>query len=257
MFQNEYLLSPVNLTDLSNPNFLAELNVGVVIPTLNEEKNIKDVISRVKCLGLNNILVIDGKSTDNTRDVAQKLGAKVVLQEGRGKGSAVRQVMRNNYITFDFLVLLDADGSMSPEEIPIFLKGLLSGADVVKGSRFLKGGYTYDMTPMRKFGNSIMMGVVNILWSTRFTDLCYGFIAFSKNSVEKMSPMLKAEHFEIETEIFLKAIDLGLNIKEIPSTEYQRKFGTSNLHSFRDGFKIFKTIFKTYIESIGLLDFFR
>jgi glycosyltransferase involved in cell wall biosynthesis len=225
------------------------LNVGIVIPALNEEKNIEDVLCRLIYFGYDNVLVIDGQSKDNTINVAAKYGAKVVLQTGQGKGSAIRQVLSNHYFDVDALVLIDADGSMDPTEIPRFIEALNSGADIVKGSRFLEGGRTYDMDATRRVGNSILVFVLNFLWLAKYTDLCYGYAVFSKHAVEKLAPVLKSDGFEIETEIFTKALDLGLVVKEVPSVEYERKYGTSNLHAFKDGFKILKTILHEYFRS--------
>jgi glycosyltransferase involved in cell wall biosynthesis len=227
---------------------LSVLDVGVVIPTLNEEKNIEEVIFDLKNLGYCKILVIDGMSKDETVMVAARNGAKAILQNGRGKGNAIRQVFGNGYLDADVVVMMDADGSMDPKEIPDFVEALSSGADVVKGSRFLKGGYSYDMSALRRIGNRLMVTVANLLWSANYTDLCYGFAAFNRRAVEKMGPLLKSENFEIETEIFLKALNLGLVVKEVPSTEFKRKNGKSNLNSFRDGFKILKTIADEYLK---------
>jgi len=227
---------------------LSVLDVGVIIPTLNEEKNIKDVLLDLKNLGYSKILVIDGMSKDETAMIAARNGAMVILQNGKGKGNAIRQSLNNGYLGADAVVMMDADGSMDPKEIPFLVKALNSGADIVKGSRFLKGGYSYDMSTLRQIGNRLMVVVVNLLWSAEYTDLCYGFAAFSRRAVEKMAPSLKSENFEIETEIFLKALDLGLVVKEVPSTEFKRKNGKSNLNSFGDGFKILKTIAEEYLK---------
>jgi glycosyltransferase involved in cell wall biosynthesis len=227
----------------------APIKVGILIPALNEEKNIEDVLCRLNDFGFNNVLVIDGQSKDNTIGVARKYGAKVVLQSGKGKGGAIRQVLNNCDLDVDALVLMDADGSMDPAEIPRFIKALNSGADVVKGSRFMKGGSTFDMDSTRRFGNSMLMFVLNFLWSANYTDLCYGYAVFNKRAIEKLAPVLESDGFEIETEIFIKALDLGLVVKEVPSVEYERKYGVSNLHAMRDGFRILKTIFKEYFRS--------
>jgi glycosyltransferase involved in cell wall biosynthesis len=227
----------------------ANVNVGVVIPALNEEQNIKNVLCRLKRSGYVNVLVIDGQSTDDTLKIAAENGAKVVLQDGRGKGSAIRQILENGYLDVDALVLMDADGSMSPEEIPRFLEALHSGADVVKGSRFLEGGFSWDMSAFRRFGNTLMVSAVNLLWSAKYTDLCYGFVAFNKRSVQMLGPYLESKNFEIETEIFIKALQLGLVVKEVPSTEHKRINGKSNLNAFRDGIRIFKTIAKEAFAS--------
>lgn len=98
------------------------LNVAIVIPTLNEEKNIGGVIDGLKSFGFDNILVIDGRSNDCTVEAAKNNGAKVILQENKGKGAAIKQVLNNNYLNADAIILMDADGSMSPEEIPALIK---------------------------------------------------------------------------------------------------------------------------------------
>jgi glycosyltransferase involved in cell wall biosynthesis len=138
-------------------------NVGVVIPSLNEEKNIGQVLTRLNKIGFTNILVIDGLSNDGTRKVAAENVAKIVLQVGRGKGQALRQVLSNDYLGTDALVLMDADGCMSAQEIPRFVEALAEGTDIAKGSRFIEGGGTHDMSALRRFGNTIMTSVVNFM----------------------------------------------------------------------------------------------
>jgi glycosyltransferase involved in cell wall biosynthesis len=233
---------------LSKTSFPLNLNIGVLIPARNEEKNIENVISRLRNLGFENILVIDGGSTDRTHMISLKNGAKVVSQIGLGKGNAVRQALSEGYFDVDALVLMDADGSMAPEEIPAFIDVLAAGADVVKGSRFMKGGNTYDMTLNRRIGNSLMLISVNLLFSTKYTDLCYGFAVLSRRAIQELAPILKSENFEIETELFIKAAEIGLNVKEVPSVEFKRKNGTSNLNAIRDGLRIFVAILKEFIN---------
>ena len=243
-------ISPLSVLDeIDKLLKLTHLNVGIVIPTLNEEKNIYEVLCKSNKIGYNKILVVDGKSKDNTVNVASKGGAKVVLQNGQGKGDAIRQVLSNRYIDVDAIVLIDADCSMDPAEIPSFIEALNSGADIVKGSRFLKGGRTYDMDGLRRCGNSMLLFAINLIWSAKYTDLCYGYVAFSKRAIEKLAPVLESDGFEIETEIFIKAIDLGLVVTEVPSIEYARKNGNSNLHAIRDGLKIFRTIVQEFFRS--------
>src|SRR5208283_4152492 len=176
-----------------------DFKVGVVIPAYNEEKNLGDVLCRVNSVGFRDVIVIDGLSNDGTLKVAAQNGAKIVLQDGRGKGQAIRQVLSNSYLDSDALVMMDADGSMSPEEIPRFVQALKDGADVVKGSRFVTGGGTYDMTATRRFGNTLMTSAVNILCGSKYTDLCYGFVAFNKNAIQVLAPVLESNNFEIET----------------------------------------------------------
>ncbi|MCW4024995.1 MAG: glycosyltransferase family 2 protein [Candidatus Bathyarchaeota archaeon] len=242
MLHDADLLQPSNLEFSGFKIDCLDLSIGVAIPAFNEEKNIGDVLTQLTGLGLDNILVIDGLSADGTLKVAEKNGAKIVLQDGRGKGQAIRQVLKNEYLDSDVLVLMDADGSMSPEEVPRFVAAIKDGADVVKGSRFISGGKTYDMTFLRRFGNTIMTSFVNFVCSSNYTDLCYGFVALNKKAVRALAPVLETNGFEIETEVFIKAKKLGLKVVEVPSIEYERKSGKSNLKTFRDGYKILKTI---------------
>jgi len=219
-----------------------KMNVGIAIPALNEEKNISYVLNVLNSIGFGNILVIDGASEDETLKVATEQGAKVVHQSGRGKGQAIRQVLNKDYLNSDALVLMDADGSMAPEEVPRFVEALRLGADVVKGSRFMSGGGSHDMTPVRRFGNTCMTTMVNLLCRAQYTDLCYGFVAFNRKAIAALAPVLETSNFEIETEVFIKAQKLGLKVVEIPSFEYRRRNGKSNLKTVSDGYKIIKTI---------------
>lgn len=238
-----------NRNGVSSENSVASgLKVGVVIPARNEEDNLAEVLGRLRDLGYFDILVIDGNSKDKTVEVAKDYGAKVVFQNGNGKGDAVRQVFNNGYMDVDVVALIDADGSMIPEEIPRLVKALVSGADLVKGSRFSKGGYTYDMNFIRRIGNFFFLTLVNILWRTRYSDLCYGFGVFTKKAISEMAPVLKSANFEIETEIFIKAKKSGLKVKEVPSVELRREYGKSNLSAFRDGFRILATIVREFVR---------
>ena len=223
-------------------------NIGIAIPAFNEEKNIGQVLTRLNNIGYNNIIVIDGLSNDDTLKIATEYGAKIVLQNGRGKGQAIRQVLINDYLDTDALVFMDADGSMSAEEIPRFIEALSNGADIAKGSRFIVGGGTHDMTTLRRFGNTVMTSFVNFMVRSNYSDLCYGFVALNRKAIHALAPILESNNFEIETELFIKAKKLDLNVVEVPSFEYKRESGKSNLHTFRDGFRIFKTIASASIK---------
>ena len=213
----------------------------VIIPTLNEEKTIGHIIRALHRLGLSSILVIDGKSTDSTVKVAEDLGVTILNQDGTGKGDALRKAFNHDGLN-DWVVIMDADGSMNPGEISSFLGHLENGIDVVKASRFMPQGFSEDMTFIRRLGNAIFVLLVNVIWKTDYTDLCYGFAAFKKKAIQKLYPYLESRSFEIEAELFIKAKKLGLKIKEVPSVELRRRHGKSNLNAFKDGLLILKTI---------------
>lgn len=225
--------------------------VIVLIPTLNEERSIAEVIQELKSMGLANILVVDGNSSDKTAGIVEKLGVNVIHQNGHGKGDALRQALSYDGVDGDFVVIMDADGSMNPKEVHSFIKALEYGADLVKGSRFLLGGDSEDMTLFRKIGNLFFVRIVNSLWSAKYTDLCYGYAAFKKDAVERLQPHLKSKNFEIEAEMFIKARKLGFKVEEVPSIELRRKHGKSNLRAYKDGFRILKTILSEVFPGLG------
>jgi hypothetical protein len=134
--------------------------------------------------------------------------------------------------------MLDADGSMDPGEIKLYVSALVNGADFVKGSRFMPGGGSTDITGLRRLGNLFFTGSTNILFGAKFTDLCYGYNAFWKDVLPQIS--VDCSGFEVETRV-LKA---GLTVAEVPSFESDRIYGESNLRTFRDGARVLRTIFR-------------
>lgn len=227
----------------------SDARISIIIPTLNEVKNIGEVIYKLKQVGCRDILVVDGKSVDGTAEYARKLGAKVIMQNGKGKGLALRQAFRNGYVDGDIIIILDADGSMDPEEVPTFVSAIESGAEVAKGSRFLPRGQSEDMSAIRRVGNKLLVGILNFLCLTNYTDLCYGYIAFRRDALRRISPRLTSDNFEIETEVCIKAKELGIKVVEVPSFERMRQHGNSNLNTFRDGFRILAFIVRESLLS--------
>jgi hypothetical protein len=215
--------------------------VSVVIPAMNEAKNIGHVLERLP-EDLHEVILVDGSSKDETVAVAvaARPDIRVLNQLGSGKGDALRTGFAA--VTGNLIVMLDADGSARPEEIPSFVGALLAGADFAKGSRFLAGGGSSDITPIRRLGNAFLSGTVNLVYGTRFTDLCYGYNAFWTRCLPFIS--LDAPGFEVETLINLRIAAAGLQITEVPSHETERISGQSNLKTFRDGFRVLFTILR-------------
>jgi glycosyltransferase involved in cell wall biosynthesis len=222
------------------------LVLSVVIPTRNEARNIGWVLGRMPSF-VDEVVIVDGGSTDGTVEVARSLWPDVVVvtDNGRGKGDAMRvgaAAARGSLI-----VMMDADGSMDPAEIERFVEPLARGYEFVKGSRFLEGGGTADMTRLRMAGNWGLNLVSNVLFRARWTDLCYGYCAFRRAALEDLA--LDADGFEIETQMVTRATRANLRTVEVPSFEYPRRFGNSNLNTFRDGFRVLFTILRERLRS--------
>jgi glycosyltransferase involved in cell wall biosynthesis len=215
-------------------------SVSLVIPVRNEARNIAWVLEQVVD-DVEEIILVDGNSTDATLITARSYrpDIRVVLQEGIGKGSALRTGFFA--ATGDIIVRMDADGSMSPGEIRHYVHFLANGYDFVKRSRFIGGGGgSLDITPFRRLGNRFLLTVFNTLYGGELTDLCYGFCAFHRRYLEHLA--LTATGFEIEAEMTVRAMQAGLRIAEVPSFEMPRRAGKSNLHAIRDGWRVLNTV---------------
>lgn len=215
--------------------------VSLIVPALNEERNIGWVLERLP-LFVDEVILVDGRSTDDTIAVARRVrpDVRVVLERRAGKGAALRAGFAA--ARGDFIAMIDADGSMDPGEIERFISPLRDGRDFVKGSRFMVGGGTSDMSQVRRLGNASLLGAVNALYGTTFTDLCYGFMAFRRDRLDVMQ--LEADGFEIETEMVVRAILGGLSISEVPSFEAERLHGESHLSAWRDGRRVLATLLR-------------
>jgi glycosyltransferase involved in cell wall biosynthesis len=223
--------------------------VSVVIPTLNEAQNLPDVLPRLPKV-VDEVIIVDGHSEDDTVEVATKVlpTARVILQKRNGKGDALRSAFK--HANGDIIVQMDADGSMDPLEIEKFVVLASEGYDVVKGSRYLVGGGSTDLSAKRSFGNRMFVKLVNLLFSTKYTDLCYGYMAFRKNALDRLNDALKCNGFQIETEMCIKAKKLGLRVTEIPSFEGKRAHGSSRLRLIQDGFRILSMILTEFLKTI-------
>jgi glycosyltransferase involved in cell wall biosynthesis len=215
--------------------------VSLVIPTKNEAANIAFVLEQVPSC-VDEIILVDAHSVDATLVTARfyRSDLRVISQPGTGKGDALRAGFLA--ATGDVIVMIDADGSMSPQEIPRLLFFLANGYDFVKGSRFVGGGASLDITPLRRLGNHGLVFLMNRLYNTHLTDLCYGFCAFHRRYLSFLD--LSTPGFEIETQMTICAVRAGLRVAEVPSLEMPRRAGRSNLHTFRDGARVLRTLLR-------------
>ena len=227
--------------------------VSVVIPARNEVHNLPHVLSGLPT-GLHEVILVDGHSTDDTIGVALRVrpDIKIIQQTRRGKGNALACGFAA--ITGDVVVTLDADGSADPGEISAFVAALAAGAEFAKGTRFDQGGGSHDITRLRKVGNAALSGLVNVLFRTRYTDLCYGYNAFrvhllplldlppTEPPCDSAADMLWGDGFEIETLINVRVARAGVVITEVGSIELPRLHGVSNLRAVPDGIRVLRTI---------------
>jgi glycosyltransferase involved in cell wall biosynthesis len=233
------LVEEVPTASVDAPALAPEPKVSVIVPTLNEAENLPHVFAALPG-GLHEVIVVDGASTDGTTEVARRLrpDVKIVQQTRSGKGDALRCGFEAS--SGDILVMLDADGSADPGEIPSFVDALIEGVDFAKGTRFHEDGGSSDITPLRSVGNKVLSGSVNVLFGTRYSDLCYGYNAFWRHCLPVMS--VDCRGFEVETLINIRIARAGLNVREVPSFEHARIHGQSNLRTFRDGGRVMRTI---------------
>lgn len=223
--------------------------VSLIVPTLNEERNLPQLFASIPDM-VDEVVLVDGRSTDRTVELAKELRPDIVVvhQKGKGKGNALRQGFEA--ASGEIIVMIDADGSTNPAEIPNFVGALLAGADFAKGSRFMQGGGTSDMEPHRYLGNQFFVWSVRLLFGGKYTDLCYGYNAFWAWTLPLLN--LNGDGFEIETMMNVRALQAGLRVAEVPSFENRRFMGLSNLNAFRDGFRVLGTIFKEWLNNPGL-----
>ena len=220
-------------------------HVSVVIPARNEARNLRHVLPLIPGF-VHEIILVDGCSTDDTVTVVQQLGPTIqppihiIKQTAKGKGDALR--IGFAACAGDIIVTLDADGSTDPREIPLFVEALLRGNDFAKGSRCILGGGSHDFSFLRRLGNYGLRKLANLFFGTRFSDLCYGYNAFWRYCLDYIG--IDCDGFEVETLMHLRVHKANLRIVEVPSVEYRRIYGKSNLHAFSDGWSVLSTIVK-------------
>jgi glycosyltransferase involved in cell wall biosynthesis len=232
----------VAVQDLTRPR------ISVVVPARNEAANLPYVLAALPP-EVYEVVLVDGHSSDDTVGVARSVrpDIRVVQQTRRGKGNALACGFAA--VRGDIIVMLDADGSADPNEIARYVDTLLAGADFAKGTRFAPGGGSTDLTRLRTAGNRALNLVVNVLYGTRYTDLCYGYNAFWTRCLPVLGldagdaerdKKLWGDGFEIETIINTRIARGRLKVVEVPSFELERIHGVSNLNTWRDGFRVLR-----------------
>ena len=213
--------------------------VSVLIPALNDAETLPHVLPRIPSW-VHEVLLVDGHSTDDTIAVARRIrpDIRVVMQDGTGKGSALRSGFAA--ASGDIVVMLAADGSTDPAEIPAFVEVLLAGADFAKGSRFLKGGGSDGMLFHRRVGNRVLVVLANVLFGSTYTDIAYGYNAVWRKHQDALA--LEIDGWASEIIGTLRVARHGLSVIEVPSFELPRQASEAKLTSWSAGWVILKAM---------------
>jgi dolichol-phosphate mannosyltransferase len=217
-------------------------SVTVLLPARNEEKGIQATLEALPLAALRaaghacEVLVADGHSTDRTREVAVAWGARVVVQQGKGKGWGVRSAIPE--IATDLVVMLDADGTYDPSCLPAVV-ARLADVDVVVGSRFKGRIDDGAMSRLNRAGNRLLSALASLTYGRRVTDVCTGLWGFRTAALRGLP--LTAERYELEVDLYATSCRAGLRIAELP-IHYAPRHGESGLSAWRDGLGIARAI---------------
>lgn len=213
--------------------------VSILLPARNEEDGVAAVLAEIPYRELRrrgwavDVAVVDGNSSDRTREVAASWGARVIVQEGRGKGMAVRSALPQ--LEGEYVVMIDADRTYPAWDVPAFLDRLEAGADVVLGTRMRGTLHPGAMSLTHRVGNRGLSLLASLLHGKRVTDVCTGMWGFRRDAVLDLK--LTSREFEIEAELFARIVRARLVLEEMP-IDYRPRVGATKLGGIRDGFRI-------------------
>ncbi|WP_144799415.1 S-layer glycoprotein N-glycosyltransferase AglJ [Halorubrum depositum] len=232
-------------------------DVCVLLPTMDEVETVARVVEAFRDVGIEEVLVIDGGSTDGTRAAAREAGARVAEQSGRGKGQAVREAVRD-HVDATYVVMADADATYDADDVDAMLEPLFAGeADHVIGNRFadMRPG---AMTRLNRIGNRVINLAFRAIHGEGYRDILSGYRAFTRESFLRLH--LTADGFGIETEMAVECVKNEVSVAVVPITYRERPGGSAtNLHPIRDGGVIFLELYRKaktnnplfYFGSIG------
>jgi glycosyltransferase involved in cell wall biosynthesis len=224
-------------------NVLGRYQIAILVPCYNEEAAIGKVVADFKAAVPGaDIFVYDNNSTDRTAEVAARAGVQVRLAQQQGKGNVVRRMFAD--VDADIYVLVDGDATYDAPSAPALIARLIEGRlDMVCAARVDREQEAYRSG--HRMGNRLLTGAVAHVFGSTFSDMLSGYRVFSRRFV-KTFPVLSGG-FEIETELTIHALELGLPVAEVKTPYFARPMGSaSKLNTWRDGFRILRTIFKLY-----------
>jgi len=221
----------------TNPESRNEYEVSVIIPALNEERTIGECITKIQKVfhdnAINGEIIVADSSSDQTAQIAESLGAKVIPAEKSGYGYAYLFGFKHSHGRF--IIMGDADNTYDFYEIPKLIEPLRKGADFVIGSRFKGTIHPGSMAPLHRYiGNPLLTLMINIIFGTHFSDTHSGFRAITREALDRLN--LKTGGMEFASEMLVMASKEQLKIVEVPIDYYPRET-PSKLHSFADGWR--------------------
>lgn len=217
--------------------------ISILIPALNEEATIGDIITRSKKYS-DDIIVVDGHSKDKTESVSRSLDVRVILDHKKGKGEAIRSAIPA--IKNEITVLIDADGSHDPDDIPKLVQPILdnradhvSGSRLIGGSSELHGGFDECF---RLMGSSLITAFINHRFKVRLSESQNGFRAIKTSVLKELD--LKENITTIEQEMIIKTLKKGRRMAEVPSHEHKRRAGYSKIKLRKVAFRYVYSMLK-------------
>ena len=231
------------------------MKLAVLIPCYNEELTIGKVINDFKReLPEADIYVYDNNSVDRTGEIAKEQGAIVVKEYRQGKGNVVRSMFRD--IDADIYIMIDGDDTYPAEAARKLMQPIINNeADMVIGDRLSNGTYAKEnKRAFHNLGNNLVKGLIGLLFKNEIKDIMTGYRVFNKFFVKTMPVM--SDGFQIETEMSIHALDKKFRLKEIPIEYRDRPDGSeSKLNTFRDGYRVIKTLIGLFKDYKPLLFF--
>ena len=220
------------------------MKTTLVIPTRNEIDGMREIMPKIKKEWVDQILIVDGNSTDGTIEYAKEHGYEIMVQKTKGIGNGYREALPS--IKGDVIITFSPDGNSVPEKIPEVVGKMKEGYDLLIVSRYLQGAKSYDDDFFTKIGNKIFTTTINILFGGKYTDSLVIFRAYKKNLISDLK--IDAEHMTFEEQISIRAAQKKLKITEIPGDEPPRIGGERKIRVFKTGLTLFLEIFKNFFN---------
>jgi len=208
-------------------------DITVVLPTLNEEKAIGQIICELKQSGYHNVLVVDGYSTDATTKVAESNGGRVISQHSRGKCGAIETAVEN--VKTPYMLIMDGDCTYDPKDIERFFVHAEKYDQIIG----VRTNGRRNIPKLNQFGNWLLTKTFNVLMGTKLSDVCSGMYLIKTDVARELE--LNTNGFDVEAEIAAQTATMG-KVTEVP-IDYRKRVGYQKLSAWRHGFQIIRTIF--------------